>query len=210
MCAAQSVVADELCEAAFGCEATVKPESGFYLSDRSIRFYDCNVAVAHQTGRSLVLLVSCYRFCAGFGDAFLRVKPIFQLDGNAGYVLGIAVKTTEYKPNRCITYPARSSNESTTARAISTECTIDQIRPRSTPLPNSVMSSLVCSAQSKSNETWASASCALIPARKVNMGCKVESTGPKARSVVAGRVETIVGAGALNALSTRVWVVLRV
>ena len=61
MCAAQSVVADEPCEAASGCEATVKPESGIYLNDCSIRFYDCYVAVAHQTERSLALLVSCYR-----------------------------------------------------------------------------------------------------------------------------------------------------
>ena len=40
-------------------------------------------------------------------------------------------------------FSARSSIESTTARAISTECTLDQIKPRSTPLLNSVISSLV-------------------------------------------------------------------
>ena len=57
----RSVAADEPCEAASGCEATVKPESGIYLNDRSIRFYDCYVAVAHQTERSLARLVSCYR-----------------------------------------------------------------------------------------------------------------------------------------------------
>ena len=35
-------------KAASGCEATVKPESGIYLNDRSVRFYDCYAA-----GRSL-------------------------------------------------------------------------------------------------------------------------------------------------------------
>ena len=47
------VAADERSEAAFGCEATVKPEPGIYLNERSIRFYDGCVALGHQTGRSL-------------------------------------------------------------------------------------------------------------------------------------------------------------
>ena len=34
-------------------EAVVTPESEIYLTHRSVRFYDCCVAVAHQTDRSL-------------------------------------------------------------------------------------------------------------------------------------------------------------
>ena len=69
----RSVAADEPCEAASGCEATVKPESGIYLNDRSIRFYDCCVAVAHQTERSLrsssaTLYVGAKPFFVGFCD----------------------------------------------------------------------------------------------------------------------------------------------
>ena len=40
-------------KAAFEREAVVKPESGMYLIHRSVRFYDCCVAVAHHTERSL-------------------------------------------------------------------------------------------------------------------------------------------------------------
>ena len=47
------VAADERSEAASGCEATVKPEPGIHLIERSVRFYDGCVAVAHQTDRSL-------------------------------------------------------------------------------------------------------------------------------------------------------------
>ena len=68
VCAAQSVVADEPCEAASGCEATVKPESGIYLNDRCVRLYDCRVAVAHQTERSLRSSSATTEFCARFCD----------------------------------------------------------------------------------------------------------------------------------------------
>ena len=39
----------------------VKPEERIKLVLRGVCFCDCCVAVAHQTGRSLVLLVNCYR-----------------------------------------------------------------------------------------------------------------------------------------------------
>ena len=50
------VVADERSEAASGCEATVKPEPGIYLNERSVRFYErCAL------DRSLAPLVSDYK-----------------------------------------------------------------------------------------------------------------------------------------------------
>ena len=56
----ESVVADEPCEAAIGCEAVVKSASTIYQVNRMLRFCDRYVAVAHHLDRSLVLLVSGY------------------------------------------------------------------------------------------------------------------------------------------------------
>ncbi|PAA22776.1 hypothetical protein CJU73_21290 [Pseudomonas fragi] len=76
------VVADERSEAASGCEATVKPEPGIYLNERSVRFYERCVAVAHQLDRSLAPLVSDYRKTVNS-----RTYPAFASNWNIGFAL---------------------------------------------------------------------------------------------------------------------------
>ena len=55
------VAADEPCEAASGGEAVVNPDVEVSQEKPGARFCGRYVAVAHQTDRSLVLLVSDYK-----------------------------------------------------------------------------------------------------------------------------------------------------
>ena len=77
VCTAQSVAADEPCEAASGCVAVVKPDTAVVQVNPGLRFYG-----RFATGRSLRSSSAATGFCARFCDVFLPLHRSVCIAGN--------------------------------------------------------------------------------------------------------------------------------